>query len=122
MTAGTKVFGVHRVFPGRAGAEAESTVVQASSPMAAAEVVLGRQLVTVGSPRDLRARVWHMQNDYNAVCTYLYEPAPVDTGLRSNRLKDLASTTEVEEQKLHIYVFGIAFVISLAIAALVILR
>ncbi len=122
MTAGTKVFGVQRVLPGRAEAEVASTVVQASSPMAAAEVVLGRQLVTVGSPRDLRARVWHMQNDYNAVCTYLYEPAAVKTGMRSHRLKDLASTPEVEERKLHIYVFAIALAFSLPIAALVILR
>lgn len=123
MTAGTKVFGVQRVLPGRSDAEVESTVVQASSPKAAAEAVLGRQLVAVGSTRNLRARVWHMQDDYNAACTFLYEPEVVtDTFLRPHRLKRLTSAPDGDERSLHAYVIGIASVVSLAIATLVILR
>lgn len=122
MTADAKVFGVKRVLLGQSEAEVASTVVQATSPKAAAEVVLGRQLSAVGSPRNLRALVWHMQNDYNPVCTYFYEPDVLDTGLRPHRSEKLTCTPYDEERRLHVYVVAIAFLVSLAIAGLVILR
>lgn len=57
MRSQIKLYGVQRVLPGRRDAEPESVLVEASSPAAAAESVLGRQLIPVGSHANLRAIV-----------------------------------------------------------------
>jgi hypothetical protein len=48
--------------------------VTAPSPIAAAEAVYKGKLVTVGKPSQLRARVWHLSEDYSAGLLEFYEP------------------------------------------------
>ena len=72
------LYGVQRVLPGHREPDPESVLIEASSPVAAGEHVVGCRLIPVGSPANLRALVWHMQSDFNPVCTSLYAPETMD--------------------------------------------
>lgn len=67
-------FTVREVVPGQDIGAAASIAVEASSAQLAAEQVLGQKLAATGSPKRLRALVWHMKDDLTPSCTQLYEP------------------------------------------------
>ncbi|KQN74263.1 hypothetical protein ASE94_04500 [Devosia sp. Leaf64] len=119
MRVEKKLYGVQRVLPGRREPVPESVLIEASSPVAAGERVVGCQLIPVGSPANLRALVWHMQPDFTPVCTSLYEPENLDRGLRAHRLKVLARSGSAQERRVHIHILIMAIVVAVAIAILI---
>lgn len=119
MKAEKHLYSVQRVLPGHREADSENVLIEASSPVAAGERVVGCRLIPVGSPANLRALVWHMQSDFNPVCTSLYEPDNFDHGLRAHRLKGLARFESAQERKVHIHILLIAIVVAVAVAVVV---
>lgn len=115
MKQGTKLFGVQRIRRG-AVAGGESTTVEAFSPVEAAEIVLGRRLVQSGPARNLRALVWHMEGDFNPVCTYLYKPA---SSKSLHRLTRGSMPSEREERKILGYIIAVSCAAALIVASLV---
>jgi hypothetical protein len=119
MKAEYHLYGVQRVLPGHREPDPESVLIEASSPVAAGERVVGCRLIPVGSPANLRALVWHMQSDFSPVCTSLYVPENFDHGLRPHRLKGLARFGSAQEHKVHIHILLTAIVVALAVVALI---
>lgn len=113
------LYGVQRILPGQREPNPESVLVEASSPVAAGERVVGRRLIPVGSPANLRALVWHMQSDFSPVCTSLYEPGMTDHGLRTHRLKGLARFGSAQALSVHIHILLLAIVVAVAVAVVV---
>ena len=68
------MFTVQEVLPGQAATETRDTAIEASTPAAAAQLVLGRELRAIGGPEAVRAWVWHLKEDFTPVCTPFYEP------------------------------------------------